>query len=68
MTEITQYARWRKLMGWTHDKAAQELEISTSQSKNYEQGIDRGTGNPSRPPKSIRVHMRTLADNLDVKP
>ena len=68
MAEKTQYALWRQHMGWTHERAAQELDISELQSRNYERGADRTRGNTCFPPRSVRLHMRILVDKLDITP
>jgi hypothetical protein len=68
MTKKTSYAVWREKMGFTHAEAARELDVSESHSKNYEAGTSRGRGNPSIPPKSVRVHMQVIASNIAVEP
>jgi hypothetical protein len=68
MSKITEYAKWRRQMGWTHEKAAKELDITSSHSKNYEKGINRSRGNAIVPPLSIRIHMRILAEDMKIQP
>lgn len=66
--EITEFRRWRTLMQMTQAQAAEALDVSLSQVKNWDAGEDRGTGNPSYPPLGTRTLMGVLFAKIKVEP
>lgn len=56
------FARWRANVGLTQAVAAEQLDVSLSQVKNWEQGINRASGDLAVPPYCVRVVMQMIAD------
>jgi DNA-binding transcriptional regulator YiaG len=64
----TAFRRWRKQLKFTQDEAAQVLGCSKSQVANWDAGVDRSSGNPAIPPRSIRVLMTLQAQGQSITP
>ena len=65
---MTEFRRWRDVMGFTQTQAAEALGVSASQVKNWDAGEVRGQGLPSVPSLATRMFMAVLAGGIDVEP
>ncbi|GEM_PF-5448128 len=54
-----EFEAWRKRMGWSHKKAAEELDISLRMAKYYS-GMGRTATGPAQPPKAIALACESL--------
>ena len=65
----SEFRRWRSVVGYTQQKAADELGVSLSQIKNWDAGEDRGRpGTPSIPPLVVRFVMQEIAKGSKLEP
>ena len=65
----TSFKHWREdVMKISQERAAILLEMSLSQVKNYDAGVNRASGRPAIPDIGTRLHMRILADRLEMRP
>lgn len=62
------FRQWREAQGMSQSDAAVALDVSLSQIKNWDAGVDRGRGTPSEPPYAVRCLMWALAEGIEVKP
>jgi len=64
-TGTTAFNRWRvDTMGWTQQKAADELGCSKSQVEQLDAGVHRVTGKPVLPTRAQRMVMRAAANGV----
>ncbi len=68
MEQESEFRRWRRQMGYTQQQAAETLDVSLSQIKNWDTGEDRGRGTPSIPGLVVRYVMAELAKGTELKP
>lgn len=63
-TKETEFARWRRLCGYTQAEAADALKVSVSTVEQYERGHLRGarSSRATSPDHATRVLMRLLAE------
>ena len=66
--QITEFRRWRTGMDFTQAQAADALGVSLSSVKNWDAGVDRGTGLPSYPPLGKRTLMSVIYNQMEVEP
>lgn len=65
----TEFRRWREVMSFTQDQAADALGVSASQVKNWDAGEDRGRpGTPSEPGRAVRLAMAALVNVPTLEP
>ncbi|MGA7326316.1 MAG: hypothetical protein WBX25_17995 [Rhodomicrobium sp.] len=65
----TSFRYWREdVMKVSQARAAVLLGKSLSQIKNYDSGISRSHGTPSVPDISTRIHMKALAEHIEITP
>jgi hypothetical protein len=55
-------------MGFTQAEAATALDVSISQIKNWDAGLDRSRGTRSVPPLVVRYVMQELSKGTELKP
>ena len=68
MAKETGFKRWRAQMGFTQVDAALALDVSLSQIKNWDAGVDRGRGTRAVPSLVVRYVMQELAKGSQLRP
>ena len=68
MAKETGFKRWRGKLGLTQAEAATALDVSLSQIKNWDVGVDRGRGTRSVPSLVVRFVMQEMAKGTKLEP